>query len=46
MRRPVVFAAVLFALSAGTANATIIGSAVNVSGATIDGGTAANPIDF
>ena len=46
MRRPVVFAAVLFALSAGTANATIIGSAVNVSGTTIDGGTAANPIDF
>ena len=46
MRRPVVFAVALFTLSAGTANATIIGSAVNVSGTTIDGGTAANPIDF
>src|SRR5690349_6521988 len=33
-------------LSAGTADATIIGSAVTQTGTTIDGGTAANPIDF
>ena len=36
----------LLILSAGTANATIIGSAVTQTGATIDGGTAGNPIDF
>jgi hypothetical protein len=46
MRKSVVIPVVLSALVAGTANATIIGSAVNLTGTTIDGGSAANPIDF
>lgn len=36
----------LLILSAGTAHATIIGSAVTQTGTTIDGGTTGNPIDF
>jgi hypothetical protein len=46
MSKSVAIPLVLSTLLAGTANATIIGSAVTQTGTTIDGGTAANPIDF
>lgn len=47
MKLGLVAAAVaFFTVSAGTANATIIGSAVDQTGTTLDGGTAGNPIDF
>src|SRR5262245_5335700 len=47
MRKSLVISLALSTLIVGgTANATIIGSAVNATGTTIDGGSAANPIDF
>lgn len=42
----VALSAAALSLLGSTANATIIGSAVNLAGTTIDGGSLANPIDF